>query len=74
MQNGRRWREKDILNKPSEGTQMLLLMPMLYDRLAEKYSCKRVEETAREHWLEMGMLSVTFTAYTAPDGLMVIDA
>ena len=53
---------------------MPMPMPMLYDRLAEKNSRKRVEETAREHWLEMGMLSVTFTAYTAPDGLMVVDA
>jgi hypothetical protein len=33
-----------------------------------------VEEVAQEHWLEMGMLSVTFTAYTAPNGLTVVDA
>jgi hypothetical protein len=32
-----------------------------------------VQESARQQWLEMGVLSVTFTAYTAPNGLMVVD-
>jgi hypothetical protein len=50
---------------------MMLLMSR---SLAEKNLVKRVEETARQQWLEMGVLSVTFTAYTAPDGLMVVDA
>jgi len=50
-----------------------MMLLMLYS-LAEKNLVKCVEETARQQWLEMGVLSVTFTAYTAPDGLMVVDA
>jgi hypothetical protein len=42
--------------------------------LAEKNLFKHVQESARQQWLEMGVLSVTFTAYTAPNGLMVVDA
>ena len=46
----------------------------MFHSLAEKYLCKRVEETARQQWLEMGVVSVTLTAYTDPSGLLVIDA
>jgi hypothetical protein len=52
----------------------LPMMLLMFRRLAEKNLVKRVEETARQQWLEMGVLSVTFTAYTAPDGLLVVDA
>ena len=47
---------------------------LTFHSLAEKNLCKRVQESARQYWLEMGVLSVTFTAYTAPNGLMVVDA
>jgi hypothetical protein len=47
---------------------------LTFHSLAEKNLCKRVQESARQYWLEMGALSVTFTAYTAPNGLMVVDA
>jgi hypothetical protein len=50
-----------------------LMMLLMFRSLAEKNLVKRVEETAQQQWLEMGVLSVTFTAYTAPDGLMVVD-
>jgi hypothetical protein len=52
----------------------LPMMLLMFYSLAEKNLVKCVEETARQQWLEMGVLSVTFTAYTAPDGLMVVDA
>ena len=45
----------------------------MFPSLAEKNLCKRVEESARQQWLEMGVVSVTLTAYTAPDGLLVVD-
>ena len=50
------------------------MMLFMFRSLAEKNLVKCVEETARQQWLEMGVLSVTFTAYTAPDGLLVVDA
>ena len=53
--------------------QPLPMMLLMFYSLAEKNLVKCVEETARQQWLEMGVLSVTFTAYTAPDGLMVVD-
>ncbi|KAM6491584.1 hypothetical protein JOM56_012976 [Amanita muscaria] len=39
-----------------------------------KYTSKRIEDAARAQWKEMGVMSVTFTAYTGPDGKLVIDA
>ena len=47
--------------------------PTFYS-LAEKNLCKCVQESAWQHWLEMGVLSMTFTAYTVPNSLMVVDA
>jgi hypothetical protein len=41
--------------------------------MAEKLMVKRVGENDRRNWLEMGVVSITFTAYTAPDGQLVID-
>ncbi|KAF8805954.1 hypothetical protein BYT27DRAFT_7257783 [Phlegmacium glaucopus] len=35
---------------------------------------KRVEEAAREQWLELGAVSITFSAYTGQDGKTVVDA
>ena len=44
-----------------------------FHSLAEKNLSKHVQESAQQHWLEMGVLSMTFTAYTAPNGLMVVN-
>jgi hypothetical protein len=46
-------------------------MPVI--RMADKFTTKRVSENDRRNWLEMGVVSITFTAYTAPDGQLVID-
>jgi hypothetical protein len=43
-------------------------------RLAEKYTRERVASSARRNWKEMGVMSVTFTAYNGLDGKLVIDA
>ena len=50
-----------------------LMMLLMFHSVAEKNLVKHVEETAQQQWLEMGVLSVTFTAYIAPDGLTVVD-
>ncbi|KAM6500775.1 hypothetical protein JOM56_003789 [Amanita muscaria] len=42
-------------------------------RLAEKYSWKRIHNSDQEHWKELGLLSVTFTAHTRPDGQLVVN-
>ena len=41
--------------------------------MAQKHANKRFEDDVKKAWLEMGLLSITFTAYTAPDGRIVID-
>ena len=46
-------------------------MPVI--RMADKFTTKWVSENDRQNWLEMGVVSITFTAYTAPDGQLVID-
>ena len=53
---------------------MPMLMPIMFDisQYSRENLCKHVEESAQQQWLEMEVLSVTFTAYTAPNGLMVV--
>lgn len=43
-------------------------------RLAEKYTGRRVQASAREQWLELGVMSVTLTAYYTREGQLVVDA
>ena len=41
--------------------------------LAEKKLDQRIEEASRQHWLEMGVLSMTFTAHTDKNGSVVVS-
>ncbi|KAF8950433.1 hypothetical protein BDZ97DRAFT_1771259 [Flammula alnicola] len=42
--------------------------------IAKRFSTKRIAKVMDEHWKEMGLVSIMFTAYTLPDGKLVIDA
>jgi len=42
--------------------------------MAVKHGNKRIEKFAKERWLEMGMMTLTFAAYTLPDGRMAVTA
>lgn len=42
--------------------------------MALKYGNKRIEKFAKERWLEMGMMTLTFAAYTLPDGRLAVTA
>jgi hypothetical protein len=66
--------KKKYVSKMAKCRTRCRLTFIIHYRLAEKYSSKRIEDNARCHWKEMGVMSVTFTAYTAPDGKLVIDA
>jgi hypothetical protein len=49
------------------------LTKLIFHRLAEKHLVECVEKNTWQQWLEMGVLSMTLTTYTAPTGLMVTD-
>ncbi|KAF8958980.1 hypothetical protein BDZ97DRAFT_1923291 [Flammula alnicola] len=42
--------------------------------IAKRFSTKRIAKVMDEHWKEMGLVSIMITAYTLPDGKLVIDA
>ena len=44
-----------------------------YCRCAEKYSRSHLHTTAKENWLEMGLLSITFSTRTTADGQLAIE-
>ena len=42
-------------------------------RLAEKQWCKRFDQAGKDHWMELGVLSLSFVVYNAPNGQLTID-
>ena len=41
--------------------------------MAAQYAHKRFTTAAQHNWLEMGVLSITFFTWTAPDGQVAVD-
>ena len=43
------------------------------NRFAEKYSKTRLDAMAKNHWLQMGLLYITFVTRTTLDGQLAIE-
>ena len=43
-----------------------------YLRLAKKSSGPKLDQSAKQNWLEMGMLSITFYVHTTPSGQLAV--
>ena len=44
-----------------------------YLRLAEKSSGPKLDQSAKQNWLEMGLLSITFYVRTTPNGQLAVE-
>ena len=44
-----------------------------YLRLAKKSSGPKLDQSAKQNWLEMGLLSVTFYVHTTPSGQLAVE-
>lgn len=48
-------------------------MPIHPYRCADKYSRIRLDTAAKKHWLEMGLLSITFATQVTVEGQVAIE-